>query len=56
MVPVKELKKVLLTMITSHFRGEAHFINSDIAVNDQSITGTQIFINVGARAIPEKSI
>jgi pyruvate/2-oxoglutarate dehydrogenase complex dihydrolipoamide dehydrogenase (E3) component len=38
------------------FRGEAHFLsNSDITVNDQSITATQIFINVGARAvIPEE--
>jgi pyruvate/2-oxoglutarate dehydrogenase complex dihydrolipoamide dehydrogenase (E3) component len=30
------------------------FINSDIAVNDQNITATQIFINVGARAVIPK--
>jgi pyruvate/2-oxoglutarate dehydrogenase complex dihydrolipoamide dehydrogenase (E3) component len=37
------------------FRGEAHFLsNSDIAVNDQNITATQIFINVGARAVIPK--
>ncbi len=38
------------------FRGEAHFLsNYEIAVNDESITATQIFINVGARAvIPEE--
>jgi pyruvate/2-oxoglutarate dehydrogenase complex dihydrolipoamide dehydrogenase (E3) component len=34
-----------------------HFLsNSDIAVNDQNITATQIFINVGARAVIPKSI
>jgi pyruvate/2-oxoglutarate dehydrogenase complex dihydrolipoamide dehydrogenase (E3) component len=32
-----------------------HFLsNSDIAVNDQNITATQIFINVGARAVIPK--
>lgn len=38
------------------FRGEAHFIsNYEVTVNNQSITATEIFINVGARAmIPEE--
>jgi pyruvate/2-oxoglutarate dehydrogenase complex dihydrolipoamide dehydrogenase (E3) component len=37
------------------FRGEAHFIsNYEIAVNDHKITATQIFINVGARAVIPK--
>jgi pyruvate/2-oxoglutarate dehydrogenase complex dihydrolipoamide dehydrogenase (E3) component len=34
------------------FRGEAHFIsNYEIAINDDTITAKQIFINVGARAM-----
>jgi pyruvate/2-oxoglutarate dehydrogenase complex dihydrolipoamide dehydrogenase (E3) component len=54
MVPVKELKKVLLTMIITLLEVKRIFINSDIAVNDQNITATQIFINVGARAVIPK--
>jgi pyruvate/2-oxoglutarate dehydrogenase complex dihydrolipoamide dehydrogenase (E3) component len=30
------------------------FIQFDIAVNDQNITATQIFINVGARAVIQR--
>jgi pyruvate/2-oxoglutarate dehydrogenase complex dihydrolipoamide dehydrogenase (E3) component len=34
------------------FKGEAHFIsNYEIAINDDTITAKQIFINVGARAM-----
>jgi pyruvate/2-oxoglutarate dehydrogenase complex dihydrolipoamide dehydrogenase (E3) component len=54
MVPVKELKSIADNDNITLLEVKRIFINSDIAVNDQNITATQIFINVGARAVIPK--
>jgi pyruvate/2-oxoglutarate dehydrogenase complex dihydrolipoamide dehydrogenase (E3) component len=53
---VKELKSIADNDNITLLEVKRIFINSDIAVNDQNITATQIFINVGARAVIPKSI
>jgi hypothetical protein len=55
MVPVKELKSIAdndnITLLEVK-----RILSILILVNDQNITATQIFINVGARAVILKSI
>jgi pyruvate/2-oxoglutarate dehydrogenase complex dihydrolipoamide dehydrogenase (E3) component len=51
---VKELKSIADNDNITLLEVKRIFINSDIAVNDQNITATQIFINVGARAVIPK--
>jgi pyruvate/2-oxoglutarate dehydrogenase complex dihydrolipoamide dehydrogenase (E3) component len=51
MVPVELKKSIADNDNITLLEVKRIFIQFDIAVNDQNITATQIFINVGARAV-----